>query len=218
MIRRLQHGAMVESITPRTVTGGRVLVAPVEIAVETSTDNIDAQAYRQGYAEGFQAGEEDGRREAEQYQQAWEQEKRQQIEGEYQSLVQEREAMSALIWALNEQLRRHEESMEHAAFELALSGLAHAFGSMQSDDELLGRLCMQMAEEYRGKAVQLTVSSIDREHLPDHIQGLEVAVEHGLSPGECRIVTTRGYAESSIAVRLDAIYRAMLQSLGVERP
>jgi flagellar biosynthesis/type III secretory pathway protein FliH len=218
MIRRLQHGAMVESITPRTVTGGRVFAAAVDVPLEATTDEVDAQAYRRGYAEGFQAGEEDGRREAEQYHQAWEQETRQRMEGEYQSLVQEREELSVLVSALNEQLRRYEESMEQAAFELALSSVAHAFGSMQGDDELLGRLCMQMAEQYRGKAVRLTVSSADRVHLPDHIEGLEVAVEHGLSPGECRIVTTRGYSESSVAVRLDAIYRAMLQSLGVKRP
>ena len=217
MIRRLQHDALVESITPRTVTGGRILAAPVGIPLETPTDDTDAQAYRQGYAEGFQAGEEDGRREAEHYQQAWEQDTRQQMECEYQSLMQEREALSGLVSALHEQLRRYEESMEQAAFEVALSGLAHAFGSMQRDDELLGRLCMQMAEQYRGNAVQLTVSSADREHLPDHLEGLEVAVEHGLSSGECRIVTTRGYAESSIAVRLDAIYCAMLQSLGMDR-
>jgi flagellar biosynthesis/type III secretory pathway protein FliH len=216
MIRRLQHGDLLESITPRAVVGGRVLQPDVQEALPQA-DELDAQAYRLGYAEGFQAGEEDGRREAKQYQQAWEQETRQRLDDEWQSLVRAREELAALIAGLGEQLRAQSEEMEKRAFELALSSLSRAFGSMQDDGELLQRLCGQMAEAYRSKATQLEVSATDRTHLPEQLEGLEIIVDYGLSSGECRIVTERGYAESSVAMRLDAIHGAMLEALGMDR-
>jgi flagellar biosynthesis/type III secretory pathway protein FliH len=217
MIRRLQHEGLLESITPRPVNGGRVLhaIAPQEDVAPA--DELDAQGYRQGYAEGFQAGEEDGRREAEQFQQAWEEETKKALEEEYRGLVQERENLAALVAGLNAQLSNQNQAMEQLAFELALASLSHAFGSMHGDGELLRRLCQQMAEEYRGRVVKLEVSAADHALLPEQIDGLEVVAEHGLSQGECRIVTARGYAESSIATRLDAIHAAMFEALGVTR-
>lgn len=217
MIRRLQHEDLLESITPRAVVGGRVL-QPATPDVLPQVDELDAQAYRQGYSEGFQAGEEDGRREAEQYQQAWEQETRQFLEEERQLLVREREELAALVAGLNEQLHAQSEEMEKLAFELALASLSRAFSAMQGDGELLQRLCGQMAEAYRSKATQLEVSATDRAHLPEQIEGLDIVVDYGLSSGECRIVTERGYAESSVAMRLEAIHGAMLEALGIDRP
>jgi flagellar biosynthesis/type III secretory pathway protein FliH len=217
MIRRLPHEGLLESITPRPVNGGRVLHAVVPQEDVAQVDELDAQAYRKGYAEGFEAGEQDGRREAEQYQRAWEEETKQAMEEEYRGLVQERENLAALVAGLNEQLHSQSQAMEQLAFELASASLSRAFGVLHGDGELLQRLCQQMAEEYRGKVVKLEVSAIDRAHLPERIDGLEIAVEHALSQGECRVVSARGYAESSIVTRLDAIHGAMLEALGVIR-
>jgi flagellar biosynthesis/type III secretory pathway protein FliH len=217
MIRRLQHENLLESITPRPLHGERVLHAVTPLEEVSPADELDAQAYRQGYAEGFEAGEQDGRREAEQYQQAWEEETRKAMEEEYRGLVQERENLAALAAGLNEQLHSQNQAMEQLAFELALTSLSHAFGVMQGDGELLRRLCQQMAEEYRGKVVKLEVSAVDRACLPEQLDGLEIAVEHALSQGECRIVSAPGYAESSIVARLDAVHAAMLEALGATR-
>lgn len=216
MIRRLQHEDLLESITPRTVVGGRVLQPVAEDALPKA-EELDAQAYRQGYAEGFQAGEEDGRREVEQYQQAWERETRQHLDEERQSLAREREELLALTASLGEQLLAQNKEVEKLAFELALASLSQAFGAMQGDGELLQRLCGQMAEAYRGKATQLEVAAADRAHLPEQLEGLDIIVDYGLSSGECRIVTERGHAESSVAMRLEAIHVAMLEALGVDR-
>jgi flagellar biosynthesis/type III secretory pathway protein FliH len=218
MIRRLPHESLLESITPRSVSGGRVLHAVVPQEEVTQADELDTQAYRKGYAEGFEAGEQDGRREAEQYQQAWEEETKQALEEEYRCLLQERENLAALVAGLKDQLQNQSQAMEQLAFELASVSLSRAFGVLHGDGELLQRLCQQMAEEYRGKVIKIEVSATDRSRLPEHIDGLEIAVEHALMQGECRIVSARGYAESSIATRLDAIHGAMLEALGVTRP
>lgn len=221
MIRRVPLGQLLESITPRAVNGGVPLrpLAPMPIAQEPApTNELDAQAYRQGYGEGFEAGEQDGRREAEQFQQAWETETRRHMEEQEQALVHEREALAALAAGLQQQLQAQHEEMEQLAFELALQSLSHTFGTMQGDGETLRRLCQQMAEAYRGKAMRLEVSAGDRAHLPEHLEGLDISVEHALAPGECRIVTARGYAQSSIATRMHAIYQSMLEALGVVHP
>ncbi|GLQ92750.1 FliH/SctL family protein [Dyella acidisoli] len=215
MIRRLQQHGLRESGSPRAISGGRG-AEQVSLEVLPQPEELDVQAYRDGYAEGFKAGEEDGRREAEQFHQAWEEETRKHLEQELQALTDEREQLSKLVTSLNEQLRTHDDAMEQLAFELALSSLARVAGSMQEDGELIRRICTQMAETYRGKAQKLEVSPADRAHLPDHIEGLEVVADHGLSPGECRIATERGYAETSLADRLDTVYGALLETLGLE--
>lgn len=213
MIRRLQHHGLLESAAPRSIRSAK---APEPITADAlpQPDEQDVQAYREGYAEGFKAGEEDGRREAEQFQQAWEVETRKRLEDEHRMLAEERQQLAALAESLQEQWRAHESAMEQLAFELALGSLARMLGDLQADGEPMRRLCQQMAEAYRGKALTLQVAPADRAHLPERIEGLDVVVEHSLSAGECRLVTERGYAETSMADRLSAIYGAMLETLG----
>jgi len=215
MIRRLQQQGLRESGSPRSISASRVS-EPVSVEVVPQLEELDVQAYRDGYAEGFKAGEEDGRREAEQFHQAWEEDTRQRLEQELQALTDEREQLSRLVANLNEQLRAHGDEMEHLAFELALNSLSRVAGSMQEDGELIRRICTQMAESYRGKGLKLEVSPADREHLPERVEGLEVVADHGLSAGHCRIATERGYAETSLADRLSAVYGAMLEALSLE--
>lgn len=215
MIRRLQQHGLRESGSPRAISAGKAS-EQVALDVPPPPEELDVQAYRDGYAEGFKAGEEDGRREAEQFHQAWEEETRKQLEQELQALADEREQLSKLVAGLNEQLHAHDDAMEQLAFELALSSLARVAGSMREDGELVRRICTQMAETYRGKASKLEVSPADRAHLPEQIEGLEVIADHGLASGECRIVAERGYAETSLADRLHAVYGALLETLGLE--
>jgi flagellar biosynthesis/type III secretory pathway protein FliH len=216
VIRRLQRDVLLESIAPRAVRGGDVPVA-LQPDVAATVDEGEVQAYRQAYAEGFQAGEQDGRREAEAFQQAWEEQTRKHLEEELQAVVGERERLSALVAGLDEQLRSQVEAMEQLAFELAMNGLSHAFGSMQEDGQLMRRLCARMTEQYRGRALRLEVSAIDREALPEHVAGVDIVVEHALPAGTCRIVTERGYAESSVGARTDAVLEAMRDAEGTDR-
>ena len=113
---------------------------------------------------------------------------------------------------------RHAASMEELAFEVALTSLFKAFGELSEDRPLLQRLCTQLVEEFRAKAVAICVSVEDRQLLPEHIEGLKVTAESGLALGQCRIVTERGQVESSIGMRLGAIFDAMIEALGVARP
>lgn len=213
MIQRLPHDALLEATTHRVVAGGQMPVAPVAETVVVVEDPA-AEAYRLGYVEGYEAGESDGLRDAKQRMQKLEDAARDRTD----ELEGERERLSLLIEGVGEAAQRQGEAMEALAFELALASLAHAFGQLQEDGQLLRRLCTRMADEYRAKAVRLVVSVQDRSLLPEHIDGLEVETERGLVAGECRLVTDRGQIESSIGQRLAAIHEAMLRTLGVATP
>lgn len=212
MIRRLQADAIHEAHDRRMITGGREPQEAFELP--DPQDAIDTVAYRNGYAEGFEAGENDGLREAAQRMEKLEDDARLRL----QELTAERERLVALIDGMADALPRHAASMEELAFEVALTSLSRAFGQLSGDQQLLQRLCAQVVEEFRVKAVRVCVSIEDRSTLPEHIEGLEVIAESGLARGECRIVTGRGQVESSIAMRLSAICDTMLESLGANRP
>jgi len=216
MIRRLQHDAVLETAVRRAVSGGR----DAESTETTQIDTVDlnASAYRDGYAEGFEAGEQDGRRDAAQRQQELEQELRLRLDDELQAMTHARESLAALTVGLESALRDHSDAMHELAFEVALTSLSRAFGSMAGDGELLQRLCAQLVDEYRTKALRLGVAPSDLALLPELIEGLEVVAETDLTAGHCRVLTARGHTESSIAMRLDAIYDAMCESLGINPP
>jgi flagellar biosynthesis/type III secretory pathway protein FliH len=211
VIRRLQADAILEAVDHRMVAGGRELPELVPLAVPH--DSADTAAYRAGYAEGFEAGEGDGLREATERMRTLEDE----VQLRARELTAERERLAALTDGMAEALLRHAASMEQLAFEVALTSLARAFGELPEDRQLLQRLCAQMVEEFRVKAVRICVSTADRPTLPELIEGLEVTAEGELARGECRIVTERGQAESSIAMRLGAIFDTMLEALGAHR-
>lgn len=212
MIRRLQADAIHEAHDRRMITGRREPQEAFELP--DPQDAIDTVAYRNGYVEGFEAGENDGLREAAQRMEKLEDDARLRL----QELTTERERLVALIDGMADALPRHAASMEELAFEVALTSLSRAFGQLPGDQQLLQRLCAQVVEEFRVKAVRICVSIEDRSTLPEHIEGLEVIAESGLARGECRIVTGRGQVESSIAMRLSAICDTMLESLGANRP
>ena len=213
MIQRLPHDALLEATAHRVVAGGQRPAAPVAETVIAAEDPA-AEAYRLAYVEGYEAGESDGLRDAKQRMQKLEEAARDRLD----ALEGERERLSVIIEGLGDAARRHGETMETQAFEVALASLTHAFGKLQEDGKLLHRLCTKMADEYRAKAVRLVVSVQDRSLLPEHIDGLEVDTERGLAAGECRLATDSGQIESSIALRLGAIHEAMLRTLGVAAP
>ena len=211
MIRRLQAGAIFEAVDRRIVAGGRQVPESIDSAI--AHDPADTAAYRIAYSEGFEAGESDGLREATERMQKLEEEVRHRA----QELTTERERLAALTDAMADALLRHATSMEELAFEVALTSLSRAFGQLAADRQLLHRLCEQVVEEFRVKAVRVCVSIEDRPALPEHIEGLEVIAEGELARGDCRIVTERGHVESSIGMRLGAIFDTMLEALGAHR-
>jgi len=219
MIRRLSSGSLTESLARRPVSGGAAVPAiiPVPQPAQSPTEDIDAIAYRQGYAEGFEAGEQDGRRETEQRRSELEVLARETLQAELAVLGERERRLVALTEGLEQSLRLHEQSMQELAFELALAALQQVFLSSDGERPILERLCQRMAWDHRGKALHLAVSPDDRALLPERIEGLQVVESQALPAGSCRVVTESGETESSIAVRLAAIYDSMIQTLGVPR-
>ena len=211
MIRRLQHDVIREAGARRVVAGGSMPAAAVAVTTAL-VDQVESEAYRNGYAEGFEAGESDGLRDAAQRMQELEDGARDRL----QELTDERDRLAALIRGLADAVPSHGEAMEAVAIEVALASLARAFGQVQGDRELLQRLCAKVVEEFRVGAMHVAVSAQDHPAMPEQIDGLQVVVEPGLRPGDCRLVIEHGYMESSVGQRLKAIYEVMLESLGIK--
>jgi flagellar biosynthesis/type III secretory pathway protein FliH len=212
MIRRLRHDVIREAVVHHVVAGGSMPTTPV-VDSTALADLADAEAYRTGYAEGYEAGESDGLRDAAQRMQELEDSARNRV----QELADEGDRLAALIDGIAEAVHSHNEAMEALAVEVALTSLTRAFGQMQGDRQLMQRLCVQVVDEFRVKAVRVAVSARDRAALPERLDGLEVVIEPGLVQGDCRVVTKRGHIESSIGQRLKAIYEVMIESLGIDQ-
>ncbi|WP_147281642.1 hypothetical protein [Dyella solisilvae] len=168
-----------------------------------------ADAYPSGYEEGFKAGESDSARMAAQRMREWEDAAQSRLSEAEEQLQRERARLASMADALELGLKHHLEMIEPLSFELAWAGWQCAFGELGGDRELLARIISGLVAEYRGKALVIEVSSADRESLPDHLDGVEVIVASALGAGECRVRTARGEVESSVAMRMDGIYRAM---------
>lgn len=214
MIRRVAAGTVTESFAHRAVAGGEaVLVAPPPTAV----DDVDAAAYRKGYGEGFEAGEHDGLRDMEQRKLELEARANEALEIQLGVLSEKEHRLDALIRGMEDVLRQHGQGMQELAFELALRSLSQLFTMSESDRSMLARLCERMAQDHRGEARHMAVSPEDRPLLPERVAGLEVVETSSLSPGVCRIVSEHGDTESSVGIRLAAVYESMLGALGVAR-
>lgn len=219
MIRRLKSGSVTESLARRPVSGGVAVPAVMQVPplAQLPTEDLDTLAYRQGYSEGFEAGEQDGRREMEQRLGELEAHARENLEAELSMLGERERRLVALTESLEQSLRLHEQSMQELAFELAFTALAQVFVPSDDQRSALELMCQRMAKDHRGKVLHLAVSPDDRGLLPERIEGLEVVETPALTTGSCRVVTENGQTESSVAVRLAAIYDSMLESLGVQR-
>lgn len=213
MIRRVPGSVAVEEATRRVVGGSRVSL-PVVADVTPAADSAEVEGFRKGYAEGFEAGENDGLQDARARMQLIEEE----ALCRRDALALEQQRVQHLIEGMEDALERHEQEMKGMACELALLSLSRAFGQLQEDRQLVQRLCAQVAEEFRAKAIRLLVSPDDRVFLPGAISGLDLADDPVISRGACRIVTERGHVETSIDMRLASIYRAMRESLEIDSP
>lgn len=212
MIRRLSTHALLETGERRRVAGGRSEVAPEDPSA--TADTSDAAGYRTGYADGFEAGETDARGVAEERLRELESQANERLEAALHDLTDERRRLAALLEGMTRSLQQHDTATRELAFEVALSSVAALCGQWRDDHELLRRLCEQLADEYRAKATRICVSPDDRALLPERIADLVVEADPQIADGNCRVVTERGYVESSIAIRLTAIAEAMLETLG----
>jgi len=210
MIRRLVASEITEA-APRRLGPVRALdpVAPIEHDIPVE----EVQAYRTGYEEGFAAGESDARRLAEQQLSELENAARERIAQIEQALAQQHEQLTTLSASLSDAWQQQLDNVQSLAFELALRGLQYAFGAQQGDRVLLQRVCAALVDDYRDKAIRLGVSPADRPLLPAQLAGVDIEEVASLAPGACCLYTARGAIESSVSVRLDAIYQAMLASL-----
>lgn len=215
MIRRLTKGSIHEVSLPHALGRSTNIHTSDPEQAAVVEEGLDAAAgFRSGYKDGYEAGEADGLSIAREQSKSLEDEANRRLE----EASAERDRFADLCAGLESALSQHIDSMEAVAFEVALEGIARAFGESGGDAELLRRTCAQLSDEFRGRGIKLMVSEVDASAMPDRIGGIEWVTDASLASGQCRLITERGWHESSVDLRLKAIYRAMRESLGLDHP
>jgi flagellar biosynthesis/type III secretory pathway protein FliH len=215
MIRRLSANTVVETAARRALAAEPIaLVANAVVDAPPAEEGVDAIAFRKGYADGFEAGEQDAARDHELRVQALEDKAEQVLQARQEAWGAQQQQLDGLLHGLTRAMQAHEQAMRELSFELAAATLQQVFTANEDDRALIARLCERLAQERRGQATQLEVSTVDRVLLPESIDGLPVVESSALDPGQCRLVGEYGASESSIAVRLAAIFDSMLEALG----
>ncbi|HEY9131837.1 MAG TPA: hypothetical protein VIM98_08795 [Dyella sp.] len=215
MIRRLSADTVVETQARRALATEPVaLVANAVVDVPPAEESIDAIAFRKGYADGFEAGEQDAARDHELRTQALEAKAEEALRAHREAWDAQQRQLDGLLQGLTQAVQAHEQAMRELSFELAAATLQQVFTANEDDRTLIARLCERLVQDRRGQATQLEVSAADRALLPESIDGLPVVESSALDPGQCRLVGEYGASESSIAVRLAAIFDSMLETLG----
>ncbi len=211
MVRRLSSDTVTETAARRPLRA--TLASGGETRADEAGEAIDTIAYRDGYAEGYAEGERDAVRDVERRMREQEERMQRQWQDAESALLAERGRLAGLAGGLDQALAQQAAAMEEQAFEIALAALREMFGVMHADRELLRRLCAQMVDELRARALRIAVAPQDRAFLPEQLAGLDVVAEADLAAGTCRLATPRGEVESSIGARLEAIYLTMREAL-----
>ncbi|HEX7814757.1 hypothetical protein [Dyella sp.] len=218
MIRRLHPDSIVESIARRALVNEPEVVpssgsAQAWPVVSAETESIDTVAFRKGYAEGFEAGEQDAAAEYTRRESDLQKRAADALQAQEAAWEAKHARLDNLLGQLADSVKLHANAMHELAFELAALTLQEVFTTSDADRSLMLRVCERLAQERRGQGAHLEVSVVDRAWLPERIDGLVVSESITLSAGECRLVGEYGVSETSIAMRLDAVFAAMRTAL-----
>lgn len=108
----------------------------------------------------------------------------------------------------------HEEVREEAegvALAVAYAALAKVLGQREADGTLAPAIVAQALRESGAMVLRVRVPA--RSALPRDVDGIELVEDPALQPGQLRLETPAGEIEAGLAVRLEAIAQALLQSL-----
>lgn len=108
----------------------------------------------------------------------------------------------------------HEEVREEAegvALAVAYAALAKVLGQREADGTLAPAIVAQALRESGAMVLRVRVPA--RSGLPRDVDGIELVEDPALQPGQLRLETPAGEIEAGLAVRLEAIAQALLQSL-----
>jgi flagellar biosynthesis/type III secretory pathway protein FliH len=208
MIRRLTQDVGADAV--------RALAHAHVVETAPTSEGSDVVAYGEGYRDGFEAGEADGLREAKERALRLESELRGKCEETESSLRSERDRLRELVAALVDAEAARTLKCEEDALEMAMLCISRAFGHGEGDIQLFSRMVSAVVLEFRSDALRLLVAQQDRAFLPENIDGLSIEVDHGIEPGACALVTSKGRIETSLADRLTIICQSLIHAISGE--
>jgi flagellar biosynthesis/type III secretory pathway protein FliH len=207
--RRLQVGAAGTSTVQAPVPG------PAEgdprndhaTRLQAELEHRFAEAERAGRAEGLAAAEAAFEAERARREEAIAEREAalaRQIEDQRRVASRELQALAML----HEEVR---EEAEGVALAVAYAALAKVLGQREAEGALAPAIVAQALRESGAMVLRVRVPA--RSALPRDVDGIELIEDPALQPGQLRLETPAGEIEAGLAVRLEAIAQALLQSL-----
>lgn len=186
--------------------------------VMEGTQSPQNEGYRQGYLEGFDAGFADGDKEA---RQALE-EAQENAHAAKEAAEAEKERWRSGLVTLAEQFEAvqkvEREQSEALAVTIAYAAVCRLVGRMHAERSLVSALCLEVVESMHLEPTQVRVAQTDQTALEKVDLTLSIKVDPALQPGDCIIETPLGGVEAGIEVQLQALLKALLETLGRKEP
>lgn len=202
--RRLPLAAGIDTSAPIAPAADRISpAAEIEAAI--------ARGYRDGLAEGLADAEAERERLLKEHRVALEDEARQRIAVATAELDGMRVRLQKLLVAVPQALQDQRIWAEELAIEIAWSALARMLGAKAQEGTLIPALCRQACHELGNVPVRVRLAPGDMAALAAPLDDLEIAADPRLAPGSLVLETPRGELHTSLAQRLDAITRALLE-------
>lgn len=183
--------------------------------LEQERQRVRADAEKKGYAEGMAK--------AEKAIEAAREQARQDVEAAHAGARETLEAATAglqgVIEALNERIAELDAASERLAVDVAAAAVARILGQAYVDSEAMVAICRQALEEYRQRPVVIRLSVEDLDMVRSEVAALgdvTIEVDSALKRGQCRLETDRGWYDTSLVTRFEAITRALSNELGDE--
>jgi flagellar biosynthesis/type III secretory pathway protein FliH len=127
------------------------------------------------------------------------------------------ERLRKFISSLQGALDGHAESAETLAVEVAYASVVRLLGEKSADRSLMLDLCRAVIREYGHPPATLRVSEADLGLLETSQLDIPVEVDRRLVAGQCVIDTARGQFETGLDIRLAALSKALLDTVGEHR-
>ena len=175
-----------------------------------------AAAVERGYQEGHARGLTQAQERVRQETQAWQQQRERELDAAREQFEHARKRLESLTRQLPMQIAAEAARAEELAIETAYAAVTRLLGAGYVERSLMPALVRHAMGSLEMDVDTILLSAQDVELLQG-MEGMNVAVDARLMPGQCRLETRLGSYDTGLDVRLDMLRQALLSGLAEHR-
>lgn len=184
-----------------------------ECEADSTAAESQVEAYKQAYLEGFEAGFADGDSEARKALEVAQEAARIAMQEAEKERDHWRDQLIELGNRFGEAQAAQQPQMEALAVAIAYSSVCRILGRTHAEQSLVAAICRETLASLRVQATQVRIAPADNVALEAAGLPLEIVIDPALQSGDCILVTGLGEIEASIETQMQALLRALLDTL-----